>query len=276
MELGNVLQNRKRSKRRDFNEFSTVTQLVKRYKETGKEQDLIAVIKALEGIVNTYTLMLSPGDNNQQIFVTPYMKKFLGMFLTPEERGTPAAQIYNQALARVRWIMRNYEYEDVYSFILSVLIQVIKGMKIVGDCDCIYYIQLIVRYKLHDLVIKSAKDASASVESTGFHHTNGSDITEETMDEALDRMSFSSENLKYEDRLISSFYDEFDISILNRKDDIFKCLGNYEKYLIYLKDYLDLTNKQILNILKFETDAELNERFEDIKFKLELIAQEGD
>ncbi len=273
MDLANILNNRKRSKKKEFNEYSTVTTLVKKFKETKKESDLLAVINALEGIINTYTLMLAPGDNSQQIYITPYMKKFLGMFLTPDERANTTFNDFNQALARVRWVMRQSTYEDVYSYLLSVLIQTIKSMKIVGDCDCIYYIQLIVRYKLHDLVMKASRDATVNIaDISGIDRF----AEEESFEETLDRLSFSPENMKYEDALISSLYENIDISVLIRTDDIFKCFSHYEKYLIYLKDYLDLTNKQVLNILRHEDETELIERFEVIKYKLELISSEGD
>lgn len=273
MDLANIINNRKRSKKKDFNEFGIVTSLVKKYKESKREADLLEVIKNLEGIINTYTLMLAPGDVSQQIYITPYMKKFLGMFLTPDERANTSYTDFNQALARVRWVMRQSSYEDIYSYILGVLIQVIKTMKIVGDCDCIYYIQLIVRYKLHDLVMKTSKDASVNVADISSIDTYAN---EETFEETLDRLSFTPENMKYEDTLIAGFYVDVDISVLKRTDDVFKCFSYYEKYLIYLKDFLDLTNKQILNILKHETEAELIERFEDIKERLELLNSEGD
>jgi hypothetical protein len=271
MNLENLSYNKRKSKKREFNEFGKVTTLIKQYKISNKEVDLLEIIQALEGIVNTYTIMLTPGDVNQQIYITPYMKKFLGMFLTPDERLNANIVAYNQAISRVRWIMRQYEYEDIYSHILCILIHTIKTMKIVGTCDCIYYIQLIVRFKLHDFVIKNAKDACVNIAQIPTSHEE-----EEDLSDAADRIACSADIGINERELINSFYDELDISILARYDDIFKCLSRYEKYLIYLKDSMQLTNRQIITILRFEDDEELRERFEDIRFKLELINQEGD
>jgi Trp operon repressor len=274
MELTNVASNRKRSKKREKNEYSVVTDLVKKYKKTNDNNDLLEVLKNLEGIVNSFTIMLSPGNKHQQIHINPFMAKFLGMFLTPEERAAKVThETYYKAIARVRWVMRKYDYEEIYSQTVEILIKTIKSMDVIGDCDCIYYIQLIARFKIHDLVLKTSRDAGMA---------NAVDIPinfndpDEQVDEVLDRMSFSKENLKYEDSLILSLYDADDISVLARKDDIWKCLSPYEKYLIYLYDIMGLTKKQILSILRFETSEELDERINDIIYKCELIANEGE
>ena len=79
----------------------------------------------------------------------------------------------------------------------------------------------------------------------------------------------------YEDNLICKMYDETDLSIITDETDIFKCFTPYEKYIIYLHDYLGLEHKQILNILKYETLDELTERLDDIKYKLNLLNEEG-
>jgi len=273
VDLKDVSKNKRRSKKKEFNEFGKVTELVKKYKESGKEADLLEILRNLEGIINTYTLILSPGNTFQQIYITPYMKKFLGMFLSTAERANATIQVYNQAIARVRWIMRHSTYEDVYSHILWILIQTINGMKVIGDCDCIYYIQLIVRFKLHDHVVKSAKDAGVALTDTPIVF----DEVEESVEDILDRMSFNQEDIDAEENtMIDNIYNSIDVSILIREDDIFKCFSPYEKYLIYLKDILGLTDRQILSILKHETSEELKERYDDIVFKCELIAKEGE
>lgn len=272
MDLSNVANNQKRSKRKAFNEYGVVTDLVKQYKVTNSDEDLLAVLNALEGIINTYTLMVTPGDANQQIYITPYMKKFLGMFLTPDERNNINHKTYNQAISRVRWIMRQYQYEDMYAKILEILIQAIKAMKVIGTCDCIYYLQLIVRYKLHDLIIKTAKDVCVNLADIPTDNSE----EEESAEEVLDRISYNPERASYEDDLISDcFYDDVDLGILVRRDDIWKCFSNYEKYLIYLKGGLNLKQRQIYAILKYEDSNELQERLEDIDYKLQLLAEEG-
>lgn len=273
MDLANVANNQKRSKRKAFNEYGVVTDLVRKFKITNSEDDLLAVLSALEGIINTYTLMITPGDINQQIFITPYMKKFLGMFLTPDERTNTTNKTYTQAIARVRWIMRQYTYEDMYAKILEILIQAVRAMKIVGTCDCIYYLQLIVRYKLHDLIIKSTKDICVNLADIPTDLNE----EEESVEDVLDRISYNPERANYENELISNcFYNDISVGVLTRSDDIFKCFSHYEKFLIYLKGGLDLKIRQIYAILKFESSDELKERLDDIEYKLELLAKEGE
>lgn len=294
MDLSDIKKNQRRKKNKangengGFNEYSTITTLVKKYKETQGNDDLLEIIKALEGIINTYTLVLTPGNANQQIYITPYMKKLLGMFLSPDERVGTNNESYNTALARVRWIMRHYTYEDIYSQILTILINVVKNLKIVGDCDCFYYIQWVMIFKVHKLIMDQTKDATVSLADIS---TNPNDVTnEEVLEDVLDRLSFDSENLMYEDKLLDKLCEADSINILTRSDDIFKCFSNYEKYLIYLFDYVvtievkpsdtveDIIRRKyniILNLLKYETEEELIERYDDIRYKLTLIEQEG-
>lgn len=273
LDLKNVGKNKSRSKKKEFNEFSKVTELVKKFKASNKEEDLLEVLKSLEGIINTYTLMLAPGNAYQQIYITPYMKKFLGMFLSKTERTNSNNQTYYQAINRVRWIMRAYSYEDIYSHILCMLIQIIKNMKIIGDCDCIYYIQLVVKFKLHDFVVKVAKDVGVAISDIPLNHSE----EDESLEDILDRLSFNQEKIfEEEEILINKTYDGLDVSILLRDDDIFKCFSPYEKYLIYLKDILGLTKRQVTSILKHESSIELEERYEDILYKCEIISKEGE
>lgn len=267
----NVNTNRKRSRRRDFNEYGKVTQLVKKFKETNKDEDMLDVLKALEGIINTYTIIMSPGNANQQIHFNPYMKKFLGMFLTPAEQVNSTYQTYMQAVYRVRWIVRHYSYEDIYSQVVLILIDIIKKMKVIGDCDCIYYIQLVAKFKLHDFILKIAKDSIVNIKDIPISFSDNED---ETQDDIIDRLSFNSEFLNYEDRIIEGLYDSVDVDCLDREDDLFKILTNYEKYIIYLLDYMCLSRKQILSVLKFENEFTLEERIEDIKEKLKVLASE--
>ena len=271
MNLTDIGSNKKRTKKREFNDFGKVTELVRAYKLSNSDDDLLGIIKALEGIINTYTLIISPGEINQQIHITPYMKKFLGMFFTPEERADGSTNAYQQTIARVRWIMRQYSYEDIYSYLLQVLIQSIKSMKVIGTCDCIYYIQLIVKYKLHDLIIKNAKDASTNLAEMPVNQLDEN----ESQEDSLDRMVFTSEDLKYENKLLTDrFYDDITINVLINYGDIWKCFCPYEKYLLYLKDGLELTHKQMKSILRYETIISIKEKLEDIYFKLNLINEE--
>lgn len=269
--LSNISSNKKRVKRRDHNEFSIVTNIIKNYKKTNDDKYLLEAIKALEGIINTFTIIISPGDHNQQIYLNPYMKKFIGLFLSKEEQIKTTYQGYMQAVYRVRWIMRYWTYEDIYSKIIEMLIDVIKKIQVIGTCDCIYYIQFVMKFKMHSLIVKTAKDVMVDIKDmpTNFNISDQNDGYEDT----IERVSSGPENLRYEDKLISSLYNEVDISILIRNDDIFKCLGSYEKYIIYLFDYLGLTSKQISNILKYDTVEEIDERIEDIEYKLKLLAK---
>lgn len=278
MNLDDIKKNQKRKKNKangengGFNEYSSITTLVKKYKETQDNDDLLEIIKALEGIINTYTLILTPGNNNQQIYITPYMKKLLGMFLSPEERIGSNNSTYNMAIARIRWIMRQYLYEDVYAQILYILLKVVKNIRIVGDCDCFYYIQWVMTFKVHKYIMDQTKDATTCLADIS---NNPNDVIgEEVVEDALDRLSFDPENFEHEENLLDK-YDEADsINILVRQDDVFKCFSHYEKYLMYLSGYLEIDFKNILALLKYETEEELRERFDDIKYKLELIKEE--
>lgn len=203
------------------------------------------------------------------------MKKFLGMFLTTEERVDCNNGTYMHAIERVRWVMRRYDYEDIYNQVLLILTQTIQSMKVIGDCDCIYFIQLIARYKMHDFVTKAGKDAASNTRDISrLGDSFGYD--EESMEEALDRLTFNQSHLSYEDDLISSLIDNVDISILNRNDDIYRCFSAYEKFIMYLRNYLELTNRQILSVLKHETEEGLIERLEDIVYRKDLIMKEGE
>jgi len=278
MNLDDIKKNQKRKKNKangengGFNEYSSITVLVKKYKETQHNDDLLEIIKALEGIINTYTLMLCPGNNNQSIYITPYMKKLLGMFLNKEEQSRSDNDMYNQALSRVRWIMRHYSYEDIYSHVLLILLKVVKNIRIVGDCDCFYYIQWVMIFKVHKYIMDQTKDATVNLADVS---NNPNDVIgEENLEDVLDRLSFDPENLGYEEKLLDNYDNVDSINILTRTDDLFKSFTFYEKYLMYLAGYLEIESKGILSLLKYETDEELQERFDDIRFKLKLIREE--
>jgi hypothetical protein len=272
VELENVSKNKRRSKKKKFNEFSKVTDLVRIYKASNRDDDLLEIIKSVEGIINTYTIVLSPGNGSQQIYVTPYMKKFLGMFFTAEEKANASIQTYYKVIDRVRWIMRRSSYEDIYSEVLCLMINTIKKMKIIENCDCIYFIQLILKFKIYDLVLRTSNDAAAAVADLAIYEEETTNVEDLIM-----RLSLRQEDLHgEEEHLIDSLYRDVGVNVLLRKDDIFKVYSPYEKYLIYLKDILGLTMRQILSILKYETEEELNARFEDISYKCELIMNEGD
>ena len=69
-------------------------------------------------------------------------------------------------------------------------------------------------------------------------------------------------------------YDNINITSIIRDDDIFSCLTYYEKYLLYLIEYMGLTHKQILSILKHETSESLEERIGDIYYKRKIFLEE--
>jgi hypothetical protein len=245
---------------------------VRKYKETNDENDLLEILKALEGIINTYTIIIAPGNATQQIHLNPYMKKFLGMFLSPAEQVNSTYQTYMQAVYRIRWICRHLSYEDVYSLVVLTLIDAIKRMKIVGTCDCIYYIQLVTKFKLHSFILKIARDSSVNIKDLPISFNKEND--ENTDEEYIDRASFKDEDYYYEDSLIDHMYESVDIDCLIRDDDIFKYLTYYEKYIIYLIDYLCLSRKNILNILRFEKLEDLEEKIDDIKYKIRVLGKQ--
>jgi hypothetical protein len=266
--LTDIVSNKKRTKKREFNEFGLVTKLIKKYKEKEEDETLLEIIKALEGIINTFTIIICPGDPTQQIYLNPYMKKFIGIFLTKEEQNGTTYHTYMQAVYRIRWIMRYWTYEDMYSELIKMLIDIIKKIKIIGDCDSIYYIQFVMKFKMHALVVKTAKDIMVDIKEmpVDFSSTNPNDGYEDT----IERLSTEENDHLYEDRLSNSLYREIDINIMISKDDIYKCFSYYERYIIYLFDYLELTPQKISSIVK-ESSEDIIERLEDIKYKVQLI-----
>lgn len=273
MELSNLVLNKKRSKKRQKNDYGLITKLVVKYKKSQKESDLLEIIKNLEGIINSFTIIISPGNMYQQIHINPFMAKFIGMFFTKEEKsGKAAMQDYYNAISRIRWVMRHYDYEDIYSHVISELIKIINGMKVIENCDCIYYIQLVARYKMHDFVIKTSRDAGIAIADIPVNK----DGLDESPEEILDRLSFSQENLNKSEDAIIDLYDPDSIEILLRKDDIWKCFSYYEKYLIYLHDVMGLKKRQMVSILRHEKLCGVEERLADITEKCRIISNEGE
>lgn len=267
--LGDFKANKNRSKKREFNGYSIVTQLVKEYKKTKDEAILLEIVKNLEGIINTYTLICTPSECMQQFFITPHMKKFIGMFLTPDERVNTTNKTYLQAVQRIRWILRYYTYEDMYSKIVEIIIDIVTKMKVVGTCDCIYFIQKMVKFKVYDLIMRFTKDAGAHVQHLA-------ETTDEDGD-SIDSLIQHSEDIgaDYENMLIHGlFYDDINVAILNDNFDFCRVLSRYEKFLLYLKFGLNFSDKQITIILRHTDDFDLAKDFEQLELKLLDISQE--
>lgn len=271
-DLSNVKTNKTRSKKREFNGYSIVTTLVKEYKRTKDEKILLEIVKNLEGIINTYTLVCTPAEVMQQFFITPHMKKFIGMFLTQEERVNTTNKTYLQAVQRIRWILRYYTYEDMYAKLVEIIIEIVTKMKVVGTCDCIYFIQKMVRFKMYDLVMKFTKDAGAHVQHLSSEAEEDAD--EDSL-ESFIKTSNTNEQVDYEESLIYEvFYRDIGISILDNNFDFCKVLTQYEKFLLYLKFGLTFSDKQINIILRHVDDFNLVEDFEKLEEKLYDISQE--
>ena len=249
MILSNLAANKSVSKKKEFNDFSKITGLVKKYKESDSEEDLLAILKNCEGIINTYTLLCTPADPKQSMHITPYMCRFLGMFLTKEERIGTNHNTYIQACQRVRWILRHYSYEDLYSRLLEILIEIIRKMRVIGDCDCIYFIQKMSQYKMYDLVKKASKDAST-------HSIEYDSLEPDYLEENKYNLSFldpDNEKNDFSDEL----YSNISISALVENFDFYKLLSQYEKYLLYLSYGLFLTNKQIFLLVKHRKEKQI-------------------
>ena len=280
IDFSNIEKNKKKSKDKSktgqFNTFTKITELVKLYKQTNDDEDLLVIINACSGLINTYTICISPPSSNQQIFYTPYIKRFLGMFLNSDERGRYDVEIYNIALARVRWIMRFYTYEDVYAHVLYEMINTIKKSRIIGSCDIFYYYQHVLKYKLHSWCLKQSKDLFSMVVDTSVNPEDDS-----TNEEVIDRLREEDDGDFEESSIGNMFYDDIDLSILLETSDIWKCFSYYEKYLLFLKyglsskDGRPLKDAVILSILKFETKDELTERMEDILERMKLLNEEN-
>ena len=268
--LGDFKANKTRSKKREFNGYSLVTQLVKEYKVTKDKKVLLEIVKNLEGIINTYTLICTPSEVLQQFYITSHMKKFLGMFLTAEERVNTTNKTYLQAVQRVRWILRYYTYEDMYAKMVEIIIDIVTKMRVVGTCDCIYFIQKMVKFKVYDLIMKFTKDAAVNVQHTS---SEPEDDDEDSLDSFLKHADGSSDD--YEGDLIHDlFYDDITVAILDNNFDFCKILTRYEKFLLYLRFGLNFSDKQINIILRHTDDLNLVEDFDVLKTKLYDVSQE--
>lgn len=271
MNLTNISANKTTTKKRKFNEYGLVTELVKKFKSKPDDTIMLEILNNLQGIINTYTLICTPPDIQQGMFITPYMKKFLGMFLSPEERISTTNQTYMIAAQRIRWILRHYSYEDMYAKILELLIEVVRKMKIVGDCDCIYFIQKMTQYKMYDLVMRSSRDATAHVSL--MYESQDSEDNYNDEDRYNDK-SVSDFFEKDEDIIEEIFYNEVNINSLIEKFDFYKKLTQYEKLLLYLNYGLGYTVKQIAYIIRHKTEVVVLSDLQKLEQKLVLLSQE--
>lgn len=265
-----ISSNKKRAKTKKKNSYSLLTDLIKQYKKRKDEKIMLDIIKSLEGIINTFTIIITPGDPSQQIHLNPYMKKFIGMFLTKEEQVKTTYQTYMQAVYRIRWIMRYWTYEDLYSHMIAMIVDIVNKIEIVGTCDCFYYIQLVIKFKMHTLVAnKTAKDITVDIKEMPMEF-NSAYVNDEQEDK-IDRFTFDAENLFYEDKLINNLYSDIDLTILNNNEDIFKYFSPYEKYIIYLNNYLEYQPNRISSLLENETTTSISEYISDIIWKIEQL-----
>lgn len=272
MNLDNLSTNKSSSKKRTFNNFSVVTDLVRKFKETNNQEDLLEIIKNLEGIINTYTIMCTPPDSQQNIYITPYMKKFLGMFLTTEERVNTNNTTYLQAAQRVRWQLRHYTYEDMYSKLIEIIIEIVRKMRIVGDCDCIYFIQKMVQYKMYDLVMTLSKDLYSHVyDISDFGMTDDFD---DDQDEDNSKFKYKSiVNYQEQDLDFDLFYSNITLECLIEKFSFYKNLNQYEKFLYYLIYGLAYSDRQIFSVLKHKSEEEILIDKNELNDKLLAISQ---
>jgi hypothetical protein len=252
MILNDLSANKKASKKREFNNFSIVTSLVKKYKETNNQDDLLEILKSLEGIINTYTLICTPSDSQQSIYITPYMCKFLGMFLSSDERCNVNYNTYLHACQRIRWTLRHYTYEDMYARLLEILIKIIRKMKIIGDCDCIYYIQKMTQYQMYDLIMKASKDATTHVMEFDDNDDGDDDDYKYSR---LRTGNYHAINSEFD--FTESLYNDISVYALVESFDFYKLLSQYEKYLLYLTYGLYFTNKQISLLVRHKKEKEI-------------------
>lgn len=276
IDFSNISNNKKRKKKtkESWNNYGVVTELVKKFKKNESEENLLNVVKALEGIINTFTIIISPGNSTQQIFFNPYMKKFLYLLMSESEKSNITYATYMHVVYRIRWIMRHYSYEDIYNTILCIIINTVKNMRVIDGCDCIYYIQFIAKCQIQNLILKHANDAISGVLDVSDNNADDSISDDGENNEVVDRLQFyySSTYSDTEDKVINSISDNIDISVLLRDDDIYKYLTYYEKYILYLIEYLGFNDKQILQVLDYETKEELETKIDDIRYKIDVLS----
>lgn len=272
MNLENLSANKSKPKSKKFNNYGVVTSLVVRFKTTNSEEDLLEIIKALEGIINTYTIICTPPDPQQNIFITPYMTRFLGMFLTPEERIGTTSYTYQQAVQRVRWQLRHYTYEDMYAKILEFIIEIVRKMRVIGDCDCIYFIQKMLQYKMYDLVIKMTKDLYSHVYDV-LDYAPNEDLEYET-DADAHKFTFKSlSDFEENDIDFDLFYSNVNIDSIIDNFSFHSYLTQYEKFLYYLIYGLEYSDRQLVYVLRLKNNDEVQEAREFLHDKLMAIGQ---
>jgi hypothetical protein len=204
------------------------------------------------------------------MFITPYMKKFLGMFLTLEERVGTTNMTYMQVAQRIRWTLRHYSYEDMYNKLLEFLIEIVQKMKVIGDCDCIYFIQKMVQYKMYDLVRKASNDVTAHIQTLTEHEDNVIDDDEyrynsKSINDYFDKNKDINDEIFYSDVNINSLFENF---------DFYRYLSQYEKLLLYLYFGVTFTVKQISFIVKHKTEKEIHSDIDNLNEKLMAFSQE--
>lgn len=275
-DYSNLANNRQKSKKRAYNKFSVITDLIRKWKETKNEKDMLEILTNLSGIINTYTLILTPTDIDQKFHITKYMKRFIGMFFTEQEKLNPTDETYFQVTKRLRFILKHYEYEDLYSKIIEILIEIITKMKIIGTCDCIFYIQMLVKFRLHKLVIDAANDSMHySIDTYSLinkeEYINKSEL--DVIEDVAAMANKNKEDIDIEDELINNlFYNDIDISILFKQGDIYTFLSKFERYLLYLKYGLGLSNNKILSLIKHLKRDELSIELKNITKLLTQLA----
>lgn len=278
--FSDLKKNQTTSKKRKYNSYEQITELVKAYKETNDNDILLKIISELSGIINSFTIICTPKDLNQNIIITPYMKKLLGMFLSKKKNGTGISFInandtYMNIVYKIRKIMRHYDYEDMYSKLIEFLIHTIKTMRIIGTCNCIYYIQLLLRYKMYNLIVRTARDASAHIHEFDYV-IESDDYNDLSLDNKIKRKMKKIDVLSTftsDEAINKIFCEDIDLIVIVNQNGIYKIFTQLEKQLIYLTYVLEYKENKILKMLNVQPE-ELNELYLSIDNKFKLIKQE--
>ena len=242
-----------------YTDYSHITDLVIAYKKSNDKEDLNKILIALNAMIDSYYKILNSIYIPEEIMLSLYMKKFLITFATEKEKENVNEKLYTELIRRVKHIMSNVDNEDIYQHIILTLIIIIKGAKIIDGCDILYYIQFLMKYRIYTYVLKHSKELA-------IQHIS------------LDDENFIINESELQDNnisLVDMFYNDIPDDILIREDDIYSQLTQYEKYILYLKEKMNYTNKQVLSLIIFDNDLNLSNITSKIKEKLTILNNEG-
>ena len=207
----------------DFNNETSINNLVDQFKTTGDEKLKLELLDAFDPYFNKYVYLLcsaKPVDINNKDTIT-----FLRLFMNDEDRSTAEnlSMAARRTLNFLRGIFSDCESQDIYDEMVCIFLEqlsrykpmVTTGKHIKERISFTHFLQVNTRYKMKNLAIQRSRDALHSMYNVEYHdELNG---VPSTMDSGIDK--------KIDFRWVRG----------GTTGDIFDQLDEYERYLIFLK-----------------------------------------